>query len=119
MISLYQNYMLNGTLCILFQAYGMAAWPIDLIKGSRNVRGERMTIREQREETRTQIDAIRAKVVIKLHIHSFRSRSLIYRFTLQQYLSEETETLYIFSLLISDLNYKKCTHVWRQRCKQC
>lgn len=40
----------------------MASWPVDLIKGHRNVRSEKMTVQSERETTRARIDAIRAKV---------------------------------------------------------
>lgn len=65
----------------------MASWPIDLIKGHRNVRGEKLSVRERREETRTRIDAIRAKVGnSSVKSVCFRCISLVsFRFMVQLY----------------------------------
>ncbi|XP_064605243.1 probable lysosomal cobalamin transporter [Liolophura sinensis] len=46
---------------ILYTGYGMAALPVGLIKGSRNVKRERMKVQGRREETRARAAAIREK----------------------------------------------------------
>ena len=44
------------------QAYGMSAWPVDLIRGSRSTAAERMDTVETLEETRARIHDIRSRV---------------------------------------------------------
>ncbi|XP_045160510.2 probable lysosomal cobalamin transporter [Mercenaria mercenaria] len=44
-----------------YTAYGMAILPIDLIRGSRNVRGEKMDVQSRRSDNRERIQAIKNK----------------------------------------------------------
>lgn len=44
-----------------YTAYGMAILPIDLIKGRRNVRKEKMDVQSRRQEAKDRIDAIKEK----------------------------------------------------------
>ena len=54
--------MVNILALLIYQAYGMAALPVGLIKGYRNVRMEKMDIVGRKNETRARVDAIRNKV---------------------------------------------------------
>ena len=47
----------------------MAALPIGLIKGHRNVKHERMLITDRRTETRARVEAIRNKVQLILLLY--------------------------------------------------
>lgn len=48
--------------CCSFQAYGMSALPLNLIKGTRNAAYERLENTEDIEEVEQHIQAIRSKV---------------------------------------------------------
>ena len=50
--------------CTVPQAYGMAAWPMDLVKGRRSATKERMEIADSRADQQAEIDVIRAKVSV-------------------------------------------------------
>ncbi|KAL4237090.1 putative lysosomal cobalamin transporter [Mactra antiquata] len=53
---------LVGMLSLLtYTAYGMASLPIDLIRGSRNVKKERLEVQNRKSETRDKIASIRHK----------------------------------------------------------
>ena len=54
--------MVKILVLLIYQAYGMAALPVGLIKGYRNVRMEKMDIVGRKNETRARVDAIRNKV---------------------------------------------------------
>ena len=56
-------------LCV-FQAYGMSAWPVDLMKGSKGVKRERMTRTYERDDLQGQIQAIKDKVSGQLLLQS-------------------------------------------------
>ena len=45
-----------------FQAYGMSAWPMDLVKGRRSATKERNELETERDDRQAEIDGIRAKV---------------------------------------------------------
>ncbi|CAH1773431.1 unnamed protein product, partial [Owenia fusiformis] len=48
-------------LLIIYTAYGMSAWPIDLLKGTQSASSERMRVIDERTTNRTKIEAIRNK----------------------------------------------------------
>ena len=52
----------NVDLLNVTQAYGMSAWPVDLMRGSRSTTAERMDTVESLEDTRSRIRRITRRV---------------------------------------------------------
>ncbi len=51
----------------ILQAYGMSAWPMDLVKGRRSASKERNELESERDDRQAEIDGIRAKVRSRLY----------------------------------------------------
>ena len=77
----------------ILQAYGMAILPIDLIRGSRNVRREKLDVQSRRANNRDRIEAIKNKVHKHLHY------SIIIRFDVDR------STIRIVYVNISDIGF--------------